>query len=341
MKSLLIVIAAIAPGCMGEIVGPGEDGLDEDLPVADIPVELSFTSPPAGARYHRDEVEPSFGWRVADVGISLAITGSPAAIDLSTGDVPLGSVDMATGTAAISLITLGPTLVTATARDADGAPLATAAVEIEIAEPELATCHEWLDLYGALYDVGPDRPGVDDPVTLTLPINGMRYRAYGAADPRTTFFMDCSLARSLLEASPHLRERGIVEVTDIGVYNYRCIGGEGTPPDCPRGMSQHAYAKGIDLAILTDLDGTTYSVNDDWVIDPSGDPTCDAATATEADALLHDTICALKRDQVWNVVLTPNYNADHRNHFHVDLTAGSDFIRRERPLLPDDGPDRH
>jgi hypothetical protein len=31
---------------------------------------------------------------------------------------------------------------------------------------------------------------------------------------------------------------------------------------------------------------------------------------------------------VWNIVLTPNYNADHRNHFHVDLTPGSDFIER-------------
>jgi hypothetical protein len=42
-------------------------------------------------------------------------------------------------------------------------------------------------------------------------------------------------------------------------------------------------------------------------------------------------------DQVWNIALTPNYNAAHRDHFHVDLTAGSDFIRRMQPT--DHGPD--
>ena len=28
---------------------------------------------------------------------------------------------------------------------------------------------------------------------------------------------------------------------------------------------------------------------------------------------------------IFNIVLTPNYNAAHDNHFHVDLTPGSDF----------------
>ena len=35
-------------------------------------------------------------------------------------------------------------------------------------------------------------------------------------------------------------------------------------------------------------------------------------------------------------MLTPNYNADHRDHFHVDLTTGSDFIRRR--TLIEEGP---
>jgi len=45
-----------------------------------------------------------------------------------------------------------------------------------------------------------------------------------------------------------------------------------------------------------------------------------------ADAFLHELICTLKDAGVWNIVLTPNYNADHRDHFHVDRTQGSDFI---------------
>ena len=44
------------------------------------------------------------------------------------------------------------------------------------------------------------------------------------------------------------------------------------------------------------------------------------------DRALHELICALKEAGTWNIVLTPNYNALHRDHFHVDLTADSDFI---------------
>ncbi len=335
MRTLLGTVAvlalAFAAGCEGEIilsVGGDDDGE---------PVTLAFTSPDPGARAVRDTVEPTLGWRAAVIDVTVAVTGTPATIELAAGDLALGTLDVVTGTGQVLLVEPGPATLTATARNAAGEVVATATVELEVAEPEPASCKAWLDLYGAVYTVGPTRVGVSDPVTITTPINGVRYRASGAASPRATFFMDCTLARSLLEAAPHLRARGIVEVTDIGVYNYRCIGG-GTPPDCPNGLSQHAYAKGIDIAALTAADGTTYSVNDDWVIDPSTERTCAAATSDAKDALLHDAICALKADQVWNIVLTPNYNADHRNHFHVDLTTGSDFIRKQGDHT-DVGPD--
>ena len=28
---------------------------------------------------------------------------------------------------------------------------------------------------------------------------------------------------------------------------------------------------------------------------------------------------------IFNIILTPNYNAAHYNHFHVDLTPGGDY----------------
>ena len=55
-----------------------------------------------------------------------------------------------------------------------------------------------------------------------------------------------------------------------------------------------------------------------------GRPRDAAAVFTE----LHQLICELKAAGVWNIVLTPNYNDAHRNHFHVDLTTDSDFIKR-------------
>ena len=189
-------------------------------------------------------------------------------------------------------------------------------------------CASWLAWYDQPYELGPESPGIAEPVTLVTPIGGLRHRVSWETEERSTFYMDCGLALALLEAAPILRERGVVEVVDMGVYNYRCIGG-GTPPDCPNGVSQHAYARAIDIAGYTTEDGTYYSVNDDWVIDPDGEDTCAAATEGDKDTFLHEVICAQKAAGVWNIVLTPNYNAAHRNHFHVDLTDGSDFIERE------------
>ena len=104
-------------------------------------------------------------------------------------------------------------------------------------------------------------------------------------------------------------------------------------------MSQHAYAMGIDLAGFTDGAGAFSSVEKDWVIDPTTEKTCTAATEPGKDRFLHELICALKAAGVWSIVLTPNYNADHRNHFHVDLTPGANFLRYRGGV--DVGLDRH
>lgn len=320
----LSVVAVCASACSGTIGGGDDDGGDDDGAVT-----LAFVTPTAGASFVRDTLEPDNGWRAATVDVELALSGSggtPATIELAAGDVALGAID-ATGRGSATLIEAGAVTLRATAKSADGTALATATVDVTVGDPQVANCREWLDLYGIPYTVGPSNPGVTDPVTVTTPINGMPFRYSGNANVRATFFMDCSLARSLVQAAPHMRSRGIVEVTDIGVYNYRCIGG-GTPPDCPNGISQHAYAKAIDIAGVKDTAGVFYSVNDDWVIDPSTEKTCEAATSNDKDAFLHELICAIKADKVWNIVLTPNYNAVHRNHFHVDLTTGSDFIRK-------------
>ncbi|MEZ4400770.1 MAG: extensin family protein [Kofleriaceae bacterium] len=326
--------ASIGLFALVTLVGCGADGDDAPAPVD---VTVAFTSPTAGATLSRDVLEPGDGWVAAPVAIQLAVAGAPAVVEVTVADELVGVADPA-GAVDGFLRAPGATTLTATARDADGLALATATVDVTVVDPELATCRAWLDHYGVAYQVGPANPGVDDPVTVATPINGMPFRYLGNSGPRPRFFMDCALARSLVRAAPHWRSRGVVEVQDLGVYNYRCIGG-GTPPDCPNGISQHAYAKAIDLAAFVHADGTTYTVATDWVIDPADDATCTAATDGAKDTWLHQLICALKADHAWTIVLTPNYNAAHRDHFHVDLTDGADFLRDLPPI--DHGPDGH
>jgi hypothetical protein len=318
----IVLGSVLAAGCNGLITSGGssaDDGADASIQES----SLAIVSPANGSTFVRDELS-AIGALVAELDIEVTTDGPIDHIEVYAGDTMLGD--------ALALATEvsqdGPLAIRAVAYDANDTVIAEASVDVTIEAPQAADCYEWLDLYQLDYSLGPANEGVDQPVTVTTPINGMPYRYFYSEEPRQTFFMHCELALSLARAAPHLHQHDIVEVLDIGVYNYRCIGG-GEPPDCPNGISQHAYAKAIDIAGFLTSDDAFYSVDDDWVIDGDGEATCTAVTENEKDAFLHEVICELKDDDVWNIVLTPNYNDAHRNHFHVDLTTGSDYIRRE------------
>lgn len=319
-RSLLGALVAIATGCVGAIDGG--------------PTHLSIESPAPGDRFVRDTVG-RLGERVAAVDVDLD-AGGLADIELYVDGLLVGDAD--SGLAEIPRS--GAVTLEARGLDGGGNVVTTASVELAIEDPEVADCHGWLDLFGLDWEPGPALQGVSDPVVARTPIVGVEYRYVANAEGRAELTADCNLIRALAESAGILRRRGVVELADIGIYNYRCIGG-GTPPDCPSGVSQHAYATAIDIAGYTDAGGTFYSVNDDWVIDPEGEATCAAPTEGERDQFLHEIICAQKAAGVWNIVLTPNYNAAHRNHFHVDLSPGSDFIERASAPLVDVGPDNH
>jgi len=295
------------------------------------PIAIEFSKPKNGEAFVRDGLGPT-GALSALVPVDLDVDGSPTRISLTAGPRALADLTV-DGDGTADIRTLGAVTLTANAYDGD-LLVASAGVDVNITELSLASCHDWLDLYGVEFTTAGATPGVVDPVTAKMPINGMQYKVSGNTNNRSTMFGDCRLIKSVAEASASFRDRDIELVTDIGIYNYRCIGGVGTPPNCPNGISQHAYAMAIDLAGFTTKDGTFYSVNDDWVIDPDSQDTCMAPTEPGKDQFLHELICELKARDVWTIVLTPNYNADHRNHFHVDLTPMSDFIeRRETPPI--------
>ena len=305
----LLLLSLVAVGC----------GTDEAPSVA-------FVSPAAGASFARDVLADN-GALVATVPVQLDIGGDIARVTLTRGETAIGDASD-DGALTAQLRTDGAATLTATAYDSADKVLATASVDIAVTAPQAATCQAWLDLYQLDYTVGPTNLGIADPITVKAPVNGVAYRFNGNADQRKTVYGDCSLIKSLAEAAPVMRDHDIVELVDIGVYNYRCIDQTKTPPNCT--LSQHAYAKAIDIAAFVDGAGTKYSVLTDWLIDPAT-TTCTAPTDGDKDTLLHTVICALKAADVWNIVLTPNYNSAHRNHFHVDLTEDADTIKRDVP----------
>ena len=75
--------------------------------------------------------------------------------------------------------------------------------------------------------------------------------------------------------------------------------------------SEHAKANALDVAAVTLKDGRTVSVLNDWRGDgPTGEPGGRFLHA------LRDGAC-----QLFSTVLTPDYNAAHANHLHIDGAA--------------------
>ena len=128
-------------------------------------------------------------------------------------------------------------------------------------------------------------------------------------------FRACDLALALVELSALLRELDVVEVGHIGTYNCRVIAGT-------ESLSMHGLALAIDLKWFRTADGRLYDVEDHWEHD-----TVDFRT--EQGRWLYDLAQQMHARHIFNIVLTPNFNAAHDNHFHVDLTPGGDFIGSE------------
>lgn len=91
----------------------------------------------------------------------------------------------------------------------------------------------------------------------------------------------------------------VARIRHLGTYACRPVRGGTTP-------SQHATANAIDIAGFTLADGTTISVARDW----SGDDPAKAAFLRD----VRDGACDLFRG-----VLSPDYNAAHHDHFHLDM----------------------
>ncbi len=183
-------------------------------------------------------------------------------------------------------------------------------------------CRESLSDRGVKFERGPATRGVPDPITVDLPLRGIDYIYFGASTPSESLFMNCSLATALADAAKSLKSRGIVAIEHIGIYNYRCL--RGAPPPCK--LSQHAHAAAIDVHELRRKDGRTFNVEDHWDIDPKHQRTCEGRGGGGRSAFLHRLVCEWSAVDLFSRILTPNYDADHRNHFHLGL-SGDVFIR--------------
>ncbi|HWU85913.1 MAG TPA: extensin family protein, partial [Kofleriaceae bacterium] len=165
--------------------------------------------------------------------------------------------------------------------------------------------------------------GVLAPVRLTGPLQGVLFRTDVDDKLRATTpweIADCRLVLSLDDLAGILQQHGIVEVRHFSMYRPPAKGW----PDGKIG-TRHDGALALDAARFVGKDGTVLDVDKHFhgAIDA---PTCGAKAvprpATPEALELRAILCEAVDRRLFNVVLTPNYNRPHKNHFHLEVTEG-------------------
>jgi hypothetical protein len=154
---------------------------------------------------------------------------------------------------------------------------------------------------------------VEDPVLLDPVVHGVTFRPSAASAAPKTIFAACNLARAIARTAKLLAASDVNDVVHYGTYACRPIAGTTM-------LSEHAFARAFDLAEFRLTSGATYTVLADWEKD-------NPAPGTAGGMFLRTLATRLYGDGIYNILLTPDYNAAHANHFHGDLTQGARFTK--------------
>ena len=98
----------------------------------------------------------------------------------------------------------------------------------------------------------------------------------------------------------------IARIDTFGTYNCRPIAGSGK-------LSEHAHSNAVDVSAFVLADGRRITVKDGW----EGD-----GQARQFLRIVHTSAC--KR---FNTVLSPDYNAAHKDHLHFDMGGKGGYCR--------------
>jgi hypothetical protein len=184
------------------------------------------------------------------------------------------------------------------------------------------TCEDELKSRHIDFARAEDTSGVRAPIRLEGPLHGVSIHSAlpPAARARShAELVDCRLALSLDDFAAEIAQRGIVEVRLLSAYRTRKESGCTYKYD----GEQHCAALAVDVGSFKKSDGTVLVVERDFH-GQIGTLTCrgDAhpSPPTPAATELWDIACRAAGKN-FLVVLTPNWNSEHKNHLHLELTT--------------------
>lgn len=124
--------------------------------------------------------------------------------------------------------------------------------------------------------------------------------------------VNCAFAQRLTRFAAIVQEEALAilgtpvrSIKQLGTYNCRRMAAY------PDWVSEHSFANAIDIAAFALKNGRRVEVERDWV-------SADRPAATPAARFLRRLTRRLYDEKVFSVVLTPSYDAHHKNHLHLD-----------------------
>jgi hypothetical protein len=184
-----------------------------------------------------------------------------------------------------------------------------------VEQPDLE-CLRDLRAQSVPFQAAPATRGIRTPVQIVGEVAGVRLTPR-AGRPA---LMDCELARALAEAAPIIVAAGIDELAFSGAYDYRTRRRSSQ-------MSAHAFGLAIDVHTMSGPAGT-FDVKRDFEMGSGrwrglsareGDVAgCIGRPRSAAARRLRQLACRLKHHSAFRVIITPDDDADHRDHLHLE-----------------------
>jgi hypothetical protein len=168
-------------------------------------------------------------------------------------------------------------------------------------------CLAALDALQVPYRPAGPQKGIEIPVEVTGPIGGVTYATW----KDRALILDCSLVYSLALAAAYFTDAGIDRVMYSSSYQRRNIRGTNRP-------SKHSYGLAIDLHRFQGPRIDEMTIEDDFEQGLGDDVDCMGAPLTAEGAALRLLWCRMDRSGHFRIILNPDTDEDHYDHFHVE-----------------------
>lgn len=174
-------------------------------------------------------------------------------------------------------------------------------------------CRDGLKADGVRFSPWPLRPSHLSAEIMCEAPEGVAIKRGGAGllfQPQAR--VNCAFAQRLQRFETIVQEEArsvlkspVKSIVHLGTYNCRRMAAY------PTWVSEHSFANAIDVATFVLKNGRTVEVERDWV-------RADKPAVSAAAQFLRRLTRRLYDEKVFSVVLTPSFDAHHKNHLHLD-----------------------